>query len=119
MINDPDGKIIVPENVTLTSSAERSSPKRTATGAPVIIAGNVVTVPGGNFTFNAANLDIEGNVLAPGGNLSFNVYNISPVILAKADGLGNSSQSHSSRSLGEAISPWCDRFLKHDRADRR
>ena len=56
---NPDGSIIVPENVTL--SAE----------------------PKGSVTLAAANLTILGSVIAPGGKLGFTTYNISPSFAAE------------------------------------
>ena len=53
-INNGDGSIFVPSDVSLTSS------------------------PGGSITFNAANIDIEGSLTAVGGTLSFSTYNYSP-----------------------------------------
>ena len=55
-IDNSDGSITVPSGVELK---------------------NVV---GGSVTFSAANLDIEGSVVAPGGNLQFTVYNFSPYV---------------------------------------
>jgi len=37
------------------------------------------TQPGGGITFEAANIDIRGDITAPGGDLSFTAYNLSPV----------------------------------------
>jgi len=34
----------------------------------------IQTIPGGKITFDAANIDLEGGVLAPGGNLSFTAH---------------------------------------------
>ncbi len=54
LVNDGDGDISIPANVTLA--------------APAL----------GSITLDAANLDIEGNISAPGGTLDFIVNNISP-----------------------------------------
>ncbi len=53
-VNDGDGNITVPANVTLNAG------------------------PWGAITLNAANLDIGGTVLAPNGTLDFTVYDFSP-----------------------------------------
>jgi filamentous hemagglutinin family protein len=53
-IQNSDGNISIPGNVTLT------------------------TAPGGSMTLAAANIDVEGVVIAPDGNLGFSVYDLSP-----------------------------------------
>lgn len=53
-VNDSDGNITVPSNVTLTAAN------------------------GGSISFLASNIDIEGTVTSHGGNLSFGVYDHSP-----------------------------------------
>lgn len=58
-VNNPDGDIIVPENVTLN-------------------AGNK-----GSISFSAANLNIQGDVIARGGKLSFTTYNLSPSFVSE------------------------------------
>ena len=53
-VNNPDGSIIIPENVSLSAAS------------------------GGTVTLSAANLSVFGSVIAPGGVLRFTTYNISP-----------------------------------------
>jgi len=53
-VDNSDGNIAVPANVSLTAPA------------------------GGALTLSAANLDLQGKVAAPGGSLSFTVYDRSP-----------------------------------------
>jgi len=55
-INNGDGAILVPPNVSLN--------------AP----------PNGSFTFAAANINIQGNLVAPGGKISLTSYNQDPFI---------------------------------------
>ncbi|NQX01213.1 hypothetical protein HQ447_11175, partial [bacterium] len=58
-VSNPDGSIIVPENVTLSAA------------------------PRGSVTLSAARLSIFGSVIAPGGLVSFTTYNISPSFAAE------------------------------------
>ena len=53
-INNPDGEIVIPENVTLSAA------------------------PKGSVTLYGASISVDGSILAPGGVLSFTTYNISP-----------------------------------------
>ena len=53
-VNNPDGDIVVPKNVTLSAA------------------------PKGSIALYGASISIDGSVLAPGGVLSFTTYNISP-----------------------------------------
>lgn len=53
-IDNPDGDIVVPENVTLQAA------------------------PAGSIALTGANITVNGSVLARGGNLSFTAYNQSP-----------------------------------------
>lgn len=53
-INNEDGNVLVPENVTL----------QTGTHGAIVI--------------NAANIDVRGQIVSPGGKLSFKTFNISP-----------------------------------------
>jgi filamentous hemagglutinin family protein len=39
--------------------------------------------PGGSMTLTAANIDVEGSILAPGGNLNFFTYDVSPYLYIK------------------------------------
>lgn len=57
-INNGDGSIYVPQNVSLNTAA------------------------GGSITFNAANLDIEGSLSAASGSLNFTVTDYSPYAVA-------------------------------------
>jgi filamentous hemagglutinin len=54
-------------------------------GSPSNIA--LQTAPGGSITFKAANIDIEGGVVAPGGKLSFTAYDFSPHNGASSNGI--------------------------------
>jgi filamentous hemagglutinin len=51
-----------------------------ASGGTITVPENVAlnVAPGGSITFQAANIDIEGQITAPGGTLSFTAYNYSP-----------------------------------------
>lgn len=64
-INNEDGNVFVPANVTL------------ATG------------PHGAISISAANIDVQGRILSPGGKLTFKTFNISPydaaIIASSAD----------------------------------
>ena len=57
-VSNPDGDIAVPSQVTLAAA------------------------PGGKIALEAANLTVEGQILAPGGELSFRARNISPTTVA-------------------------------------
>jgi filamentous hemagglutinin len=58
-IVNPDGSITIPVDVSLES------------------------VPGGKLSFNAANIFVEGSIVAPGGSISFTTSNISPSFAAE------------------------------------
>ena len=58
VVNNTDGDIVVPRNVSLT--------------AP----------PRGSISLSGANVDIQGSITAPGGNITVNVYNIPPSLKA-------------------------------------
>ena len=58
-VANPDGSITVPGDVTLAAA------------------------PTGSITLSAANLSIQGSVLAPGGKLGFTAYDISPSLAAE------------------------------------
>ncbi|NQW99317.1 filamentous hemagglutinin N-terminal domain-containing protein, partial [bacterium] len=58
-VNNPEGSVIVPDGVTLA------------------------VAPGGAIKLAAANLSINGSVIAPGGELKFTTYNISPASAAE------------------------------------
>ena len=57
-VNNGDGEITLPGDVTLTT--------------PI----------GGSITLAAANTDVEGKIIAPGGNISLTTYNFSPFAFA-------------------------------------
>ena len=57
-VNNGDGEITLPSDVTLTT--------------PI----------GGSITLAAANTDIEGKIIAPGGNINLTTYNFSPFAFA-------------------------------------
>jgi filamentous hemagglutinin family protein len=55
----------------------------TGTGNIAVPAGVSLTAqPGSTMTFDAANIDIEGQISAPGGSLNFTAENTSPLVLA-------------------------------------
>ncbi len=56
-LDNSDGKITVPADVSLT------------------------TAPGGSINFTGANIDIQGQIVAPGGSLSFTSLDVSPADL--------------------------------------
>ena len=58
-VSNPDGSIIVPENVALSAA------------------------PGGSVTLASANLSVFGSVIAPGGVLGFTTFNISPAFASE------------------------------------
>ena len=68
-VNNPDGAVIVPANVTLDAG------------------------PKGSVTLAAANLTVQGSIIAPGGKLAFTTYNISPSFAAEFPILNPSSGS--------------------------
>jgi filamentous hemagglutinin len=61
-----DGNITVPSTVSLTTPFAGS-----------LLSGGT-NLAGGSIAFTAANIDIEGNVIAPGGSLDFTAYDFSP-----------------------------------------
>jgi len=75
-INNADGNITVPENITLAGQ------------------------PGGSITFAGANLDIEGGLIVPGGNLNFTVTDYTPftaVLQAQGNGLSQTPSPDATR----------------------
>ncbi|MGB8353940.1 MAG: filamentous hemagglutinin family protein [Chthoniobacteraceae bacterium] len=75
-INNADGNITVPENITMTGQ------------------------PGGSITFASANVDIEGRLVIPGGNLSFTVTDFTPftaALLAEGAGLSQTPPADPTR----------------------
>ncbi len=58
-VNNPDGSIVVPENIFLSAA------------------------PNGSVKFAAANISVFGSVSAPGGTLSLTTYNISPTFVSE------------------------------------
>ncbi|HEX4638344.1 MAG TPA: filamentous hemagglutinin N-terminal domain-containing protein, partial [Chthoniobacterales bacterium] len=62
-IDNSDGSITLPANVTLSAPAK------------------------GSITLLGANIDIEGSIIAPGGTLNFTVFDISPYILGLRNGV--------------------------------
>ena len=62
-VDNSDGNITVPSDVTLSLPAR------------------------GSLSLSGANIDIEGAVFAPGGTLNFNVFDISPYIVALNNGV--------------------------------
>jgi filamentous hemagglutinin len=69
----------------------------TSAGGTVSVPGNIslATVPGGQITFLAANIDIEGSVSAPDGALNFKVLDVSPA--TNGAGLTNTPPTDFSR----------------------
>ena len=57
-IDDSDGNITVPPSAALT------------------------TRPGGSVSLSAANLSVQGSIIAPGGSLTLNAFDISPAVFA-------------------------------------
>jgi len=75
-IDDSDGNIKAPANVTLATAA------------------------GGSITLKGANIDIEGKVVAPGGNLSFEVYDYSPNPVAALEATPPANPARGNFTLG-------------------
>jgi filamentous hemagglutinin len=69
-LNDADGNVIVPAGISLDAG------------------------PGGGVMISAANLNIEGSMIAPDGNLSFTVYDYSPFASPTTTPPANADRGH-------------------------
>ena len=72
-------------NITNNNNHFVSGNSGAITGAgniAVPVGVSLTTQPGGEITFDAANIDIEGQIVAPGGSLNFITENTSPLVLS-------------------------------------
>ena len=79
-VDDADGKITVPADVTLSGAA------------------------GGSILLQGANIDIEGGIIAPGGNLNFTAYDVDPTPMNPLTSTPAPDPTRGNFTLGQAAS---------------
>jgi filamentous hemagglutinin len=95
-VNDGDGAITVPSEITLATST------------------------GGSISLAAANIDIRGNIIAPSGSLNFTAYDFSPFAFAQPNFGGEMPMSDPTRGrfiLGPNASLSAAGLIVDDRQD--